>query len=229
MSALAPRLDRAAVYAFFDVDDTLISVKSLLRFQDYWYEVTGDAAGRAAYDADMADLRRSDASWEILNRRFYRHFAGRSVAEVAARGRDWFAAVEAATPGLFHQPVVDCLRHHQEAGEEAVFVSGSFPAVLQPVADRLGVRHILATTMAAAGGRYTGEILAPQTIGAGKAVAAADFLRRRGGSPQACHAYGDDISDLALLESVGHPTAVRGGRGLEALAADRGWRIISPS
>lgn len=229
MNALARKVDAPPGYAFFDVDDTLISVKSLLRFQDYWYAVTGDAAGRAAYEADMADLRRSDASWEILNRRFYRHFAGRRVAEVAARGRDWFAAVEAATPGLFHVPVVDCLRRHQAAGEEAVFVSGSFPAVLQPVADRLGVRHVLATTMAVADGCYTGEILAPQTIGAGKAAAAADFLRRRGVHPAACHAYGDDVSDLALLESVGHPTAVRGGRGLEILAEERGWRIISPS
>ncbi len=229
MSALAEKRDVAPGYAFFDVDDTLISVKSLLRFQDYWYEVAGDTAGRAAYEADMADLRRMDASWEILNRRFYRHFAGRSVAEVEARGRDWFALVEASTPNLFHGPVVACLRRHQAAGVEAVFVSGSFPAVLRPVADRLGVRHILATTMASVGGRYTGEILAPQTIGAGKAAAAADFLRRRGVRPEACHAYGDDISDLALLESVGHPTAVRGGRGLEALAAQRGWRIISPS
>ena len=33
-------------YAFFDVDDTLISIKSLLRFQEYWYEWTHDAAGR---------------------------------------------------------------------------------------------------------------------------------------------------------------------------------------
>ncbi len=219
----------AAGYAFFDVDDTLISVKSLLRFQEYWYEATGDVAGRAAYEADMADLRRSDASWEILNRRFYRHFAGRSVAEVETRGYAWFRLVEASTPNLFHGPVVDCLRRHQEAGEEAVFVSGSFPAVLRPVAERLGVRHVLATTMEVADGRYTGEILAPQTIGAGKAVAVGAFLRRRGVRAEDCHAYGDDISDLALLEAVGHPTAVRGGRGLEALAAARGWRIISPS
>lgn len=228
MSAPA-RKSVAAGYAFFDVDDTVIAVKSLLRFQEYWYETTGDAAGRAAYEADMADLRRSDASWEILNRRFYRHFAGRSVAEVEARARAWFRQVEESTPNLFHGPVVDCLRRHQDAGEEAVFVSGSFPAVLRPVAARLGVRHILATTMAVADGRYTGEILAPQTIGAGKAAAVAEFLGRRGVRPEVCHAYGDDISDLALLEAVGHPTAVRGGRGLEALAAARGWRIISPS
>ena len=32
-------------YVFFDVDDTLISIKSMLSFQIFWYQRTGDDEG----------------------------------------------------------------------------------------------------------------------------------------------------------------------------------------
>jgi HAD superfamily phosphoserine phosphatase-like hydrolase len=105
-------------------------------------------------------------------------------------------------------------------------VSGSFPAVLTHLARRLGVRHLLATTLEVADGRYTGKILAPQTIGAGKALAIKQFLAGNGGHAEMCHAYGDDLSDLPMLEGVGHPTVVRGDPALEAHAKAMGWRIL---
>ncbi len=215
-------------YAFFDVDDTLIAVKSMFSFQDFWYDRVGDAAGRAAFEEEMTRLRGEDAPWELLNRRYYAHFAGRAVTEVEDAGEAWFQHLETTVPGLFHAPIVAELRRHQVAGEEPVFVSGSFPALLAPVADRLGVHHTLSTTMEIAAGRYTGGILPPQTIGAGKATAVRNFLDQRGVPAAECFAYGDDISDLPMLALVGHPRVVSGGRGLAAHAATVGWPILSP-
>ncbi|PWC45785.1 HAD family hydrolase [Azospirillum sp. TSO22-1] len=215
-------------YAFFDVDDTLIAAKSMFSFQDFWYAHTGDDVGRAAFEAEMTRLRAGDAPWEVLNRRYYAHFAGRAVAEVEAVGEAWFRHLEATVAGLYHAPIVAELRRHQAAGEEPVFVSGSFPALLAPVASRLGVRYVLATTMEVEDGRYTGCILPPQTIGAGKATAVRRFLDGRGVPAAACFAYGDDISDLPMLEAVGNPRVVAGGRGLAAHAAAVGWPVLSP-
>ena len=79
-----------------------------------------------------------------------------------------------------------------------------------------------------ADGRYTGEIRPPQCIGRGKAEAIARFLAATGVSAALCHAYGDDISDLPMLDSVGYPVVVRGSRDLEAQAMGRGWPVISP-
>lgn len=215
-------------YAFFDVDDTLIDVKSMFSFQDYWYAETGDAEGRRVFLAEMNALRGQDAPWEILNRRYYAHFAGRSVEATRLCAEAWFAALERDRPRLFHAAVVAELLALQDQGVEAVFVSGSFPELLAPSARRLGVRHVLATTMEVKDGRFTGAILPPQTIGEGKAAAVRTFLAGRGASAAACRAYGDDISDAPMLEAVGHPTAVTGGRGLAAYAERRGWRVIAP-
>jgi phosphoserine phosphatase len=63
----------------------------------------------------------------------------------------------------------------------------------------------------------------------GKAQAMRDFLSRQGVSADSCHAYGDDISDLPMLQAVAFPTVVRGGRELEARAMELGWRVLSPN
>lgn len=222
-------MNEPSSYAFFDVDDTLIDVKSMFSFQDYWFDQTGDAAGRRAFLVEMNDLRIVGASRETLNRRYYAHFAGRCVAATKACAEAWFAALERERPDLYHAAVAGELRALQDQGVEAVFVSGSFPELLAPAARRLGVRHILATTMEVKDGRFTGVILPPQTIGEGKAVAVKTFLAGRGVPAAVCRAYGDDISDAPMLESVGYPTVVTGGCGLAAYAERRGWRVMAPS
>ena len=41
-----------------------------------------------------------------------------------------------------------------------------------------------------------------------------------------CHAYGDSISDLPLLELVGHPVAVNADFRLAREARRRGWLTL---
>ena len=216
-------------YVFFDVDDTLISIKSMLSFQDFWFEKWGDDTRREHYYADLREHMHADASWEDLNRLYYGHFAGRKVSKVKACGEAWFAAMNNNKEDFFHPLPLAELRHHQCEGREVVFVSGSFPALLRPIANHLQVRHILATTMEIATGCYTGQILAPQTIGEGKVEAIRTFLLAVGAEANDCYAYGDDISDLPMLDAVGYPTVVRGGRSLEIHAQRLGWRVISPA
>lgn len=215
-------------FAFFDVDDTLIDVKSMLSFQVFWYASRPDDGERERYLRDIEQHLHERASWEELNRRYYHYFAGRKVVEVEQAGQAWFRWQTESRDDFFHSGTLAELRWHQKEGREPVFVSGSFPALLQPVADQLGVRQILATRMEVAGDSYTGEILPPQTIGTGKAEAIRMFLGAVGGNSEDCYAYGDDISDLPMLQAVGHPRVVSGGRGLVECARERGWTVIPP-
>lgn len=214
-------------FVFFDVDDTLISIKSMLSFQDFWYEKYGTSQEKEIYYADLQQHLHSNACWSDLNRRYYQHFAGRRVCDVRACGEAWFA-MHAASNAFFHPLPLAELRHHQREGRDIVFVSGSFPALLRPIANHLKVQHLLATTMEIIAGSYTGNIIEPQTIGEGKAEAMGIFLAAMGAEAQDCYAYGDDVSDIPMLQAVGKPTVVRGGRRLEAHAEQVGWRIISP-
>ncbi|WP_111641104.1 HAD family hydrolase [Marinimicrobium alkaliphilum] len=227
LAKVAPA-DEHCTFAFFDVDDTLIDVKSMLSFQAFWYASRPDNGERERYLREIEQHLHERASWEVLNRRYYHYFAGRKVVDVEQAGREWFRWQTASRDDFFHAGSLAELRWHQAEGREPVFVSGSFPALLQPVADHLGVRQILATRMEVAGDRYTGEILPPQTIGTGKAEAIGLFLEAVGGKSDDCYAYGDDISDLPMLQAVGHPRVVSGGRGLVECARERGWTVIPP-
>lgn len=211
-------------YAFFDVDDTLIATKSMLSFQEFWFNNVGDQ-DRQFFEQDLRELSLANASWDKLNIRYYHYFAGRKVADVREMGERWFRR-QLADSEFYSRPVLNALRQHQALGDEVIFVSGSFPAVLRPIARHLGVRHILSTSLEICGDSYTGRLIGAPAIGQGKALLVEQFLTAMGVDAKECYAYGDDISDLPMLELVGNPRVVTGGRFLEAHAKERGWRVI---
>ncbi|MDA8230875.1 MAG: HAD-IB family hydrolase [Magnetospirillum sp.] len=215
-------------FAFFDVDETLVCLKSMLSFQEFWCATYGTPCECRIFRAEMRKLRLGRASREVMNRRYYAHFAGRSVASVRDCAVEWFRRVERDIPNLFNPGIVARLLAHRNAGEEPVLVSGSFPDILAPVAARLGVTHVLCTRLVTAQGQYTGEIRLPQMIGAGKARAVRDFLFASGTRAAECYAYGDDISDRFMLAAVGHPVAIAGHAAMESHAKQKAWPIIDP-
>ncbi|MFT7560413.1 MAG: HAD superfamily hydrolase (TIGR01490 family) [Flavobacteriales bacterium] len=224
----SPQVSESLTYAFFDVDDTLISVKSMFGFQDHWFSQHPDDDEVERFNKDMQRRHEKGISWEFLNQLYYSHFEGRDVNDVMACGKAWFEEQERSNARFYFTAIVDVLKRHQEDGCEPVFVSGSFPAVLNPIAKRLGVNTILSINMETQGNRYTGKILPPQTIGTGKAEAILNFLNEVGGKPEHCYAYGDDISDLPMLNTVGHPHVISGGRSLVEQTKDFGWPVLAP-
>lgn len=225
---------RARTFAFFDVDDTVVRLKTMFSFQDYYYTHTGflpSVLGRRRarrFEAVRQHYLATGRPREDLNRMYYRSFQGRVPETVAAVARRWYEETSAMPGGLYFPGALRELREHQDAGHEIVFVSGSMVDIIQPIADELGVRHLLATRVQVAGGRYTGEIVPPQTIGAGKATAVRTFLAANGVAGDGCWAYGDDRSDVPMLSEVGHPVFVSDRPEIAELAQERGWQLVRP-
>lgn len=215
-------------FAFFDVDETLINLKSMFSFRAFYYRQRfGALGGRVADRVAHRRLLASGRDRAQVNRAFYRAFRGHSQAAFAECARRWFAEVS-AQPSLYITPVLDALRRHREDGVEPVFVSGSSIEILQPLADALEVRHVLANRLEVSRGRFTGELLAPQTIGDGKRAAVDAFLARHRANAVRCYGYGDHLSDLPLLEAVGLPTVVERDPALVEIAQARGWPVLNP-
>lgn len=204
--------------AFFDVDETLIDVKSMFSFLEF--HLADPERYRAAADA-LTRAARAGVPREVTNRDYYRTYAGADVAAVAESGRRWFAR-ERRRDGFFHPHVVAELRRLKADGFRIALVSGSFRACLDPVAEHLGAEHVLCSEPEVAGGRYTGEVLGT-VIGEGKATAARALMRRWGARPEECVAYGDHASDLPLLSCVGHAGVVGDDPVLAGHAGRLGW------
>lgn len=214
-------------YAFFDVDDTLIRTKSMFSFFHYWCsECVRDPGLLAAFDAHFERARAAGARREELNRDYYRFLTGVEPRALALAGERWARGI--IDEGLFYAVTVDRLQNLARQGFVPVFVSGSFNDVLEPIAQHLEVKHILATKMLLGlDGLYSGEIGGIQTIGIGKARSIEEFLRSKDTLAKECWAFGDDVSDVPMLECVGHPVAVGANPSLYAVARKNQWPILA--
>ncbi|MEU3840460.1 HAD-IB family hydrolase [Streptomyces sp. NPDC028635] len=204
--------------AFFDVDETLIGLKSMFAFLEF--HLADPARYRAVADA-LTRAARNGVPREETNRAYYRAYAGMERAAVAESGRRWFASAHRRA-GFFHREAVSELRRLQGEGYRVALVSGSFRACLDPVADHLDADHVLCSEPEVVAGRYTGEVLTT-VIGEGKAVAARALMDRLGARPEACVAYGDHATDLSLLACVGRAGIVGDDPVLLEHAGRHGW------
>lgn len=214
-------------YAFFDVDDTIISIKSMFSFLALYFEIYPDDELQDEFDREMKTLIEKDTDWEIVNKRYYAYFKNFPIERVEHASLEWFKKYS-SSEDFYHKNVLNEISRHQSNGVECVFVSGSFVELLKPIANDLNVKSILAINVERDKLMYTGEIIPPQTIGNGKAVALKEFMKNNSASAADCYAYGDDISDAPMLAVVGKPVAVSGGRRLVDFAKDKGWKIINP-
>lgn len=224
MSAAAPRSGRIA---FFDVDETLITVKSMFRFLRYHLRRRGlpDSVYQRIHD-DLAAMAAAGTSREESNLAYYRVYAGQAVDDLTVQGREWFAEELGRDPvGLFEPSTTAALARHRSVGDLTVLVSGSFRACLDPIAEHLGADIVACTVLEQVHGSYTGAVIGNPVIGAGKADAVHRIQNRFTVAPEACTAYGDHASDLAMLESVGQAVVVGNDPVLTAQAAARGWQI----
>jgi HAD superfamily hydrolase (TIGR01490 family) len=219
------------MYAFFDVDGTLLSLRSMISFHSFYCQQECRPRGlgslkTAGLVTRLAVAARLGRDRLYLNRAFYRSFQGWTQTSVQARAEEWFESVK-RRKGLWLAPVRRALEERRDQGYLPVFVSGSLDAILAPVARELGVAHCLATRLAVQDGRYTGEIEGPQMLGQGKADALRAFLAERQALASECFAYGDHITDVPMLEAVGHPVAVVGHARLARHARQQGWECLA--
>jgi HAD superfamily hydrolase (TIGR01490 family) len=115
---------------------------------------------------------------------------------------------------------------HHDAGRDTYIVSASPVEIVHSFAEAVGLTGGIGTVSEIIDGTYTGRLSEPFCYGKGKAIAIERLASDRGYDLRLCYAYSDSISDLPMLELVGHPVAVNPDRALESIAFRRGWPII---
>jgi HAD superfamily hydrolase (TIGR01490 family) len=213
--------------AFFDLDKTIIAGSSALAFSRPFLRqglISRRAALRSGYAQLLLVLSGADATtMDVLRTRITALSAGWEVATVRA--------IVAETLHEIVQPMVyaeatDLIAEHHAIGDEVVVLSASGTEVVEPIAAMVGADSAVATRMGIADGRYTGEV-EYYCYGEEKAEAARRIADERGYRLADCRAYSDSITDLPLLEAVGHPTVVNPDRALRREAIRRGWPVLT--
>lgn len=211
--------------ALFDVDETLIRVKSMFSLLDRILLAQGWYPQDRQHAVDrFRRLAASGQSRERVNAAYYRGFAGLSRQWVMQQGSEWFK--ESAAEGtLFHEPVLEELEELRDTGTIIALVSGSFEACLTPIANAVGASHVLGSHPTTNGDIYTGE-LQTRMIGRAKGVAATNLIEHLKLDPNLTRAYGDHPSDAALLRAVSEGVVVGNNSEMRRLAYHEGWRVL---
>ncbi len=122
------------------------------------------------------------------------------------------------------------LDHHRAAGDLVAIVTATNEFVTRPIADALGVEHLLAVELErGVDGLATGRIRGVPSFREGKIERVHDWLAGLGqrlSDVEHSVFYSDSTNDLPLLEIVSEPVATNPSPALEAIALQRGWRIL---
>lgn len=217
----------AAVAAFFDLDKTIIASSSTLAFSRKFYQgglINRRAALRSAYARLMFLQAGTDAEQvERLRAHLTSLCQGWDVAQVRAIVEETLHDI---VDPLVYAEAADLIREHRAQGHDVVVVSASGEEMVTPIAAMVGATHSAATRMAVDGGRYTGEIDF-YCYGEQKAVAMRELAAANDYDLRQCYAYSDSVTDLPMLEVVGHPAAVNPNRSLRRIANQRGWPVLT--
>ncbi len=121
----------------------------------------------------------------------------------------------------------DLLERHRSRGDELVIITATNRFITEPIAQRLGVVHLIATEAEMIAGEYTGNVAGTPCFQAGKVTRLHTWRQQHQQSLEHSWFYSDSHNDLPLLEQVDHPVAVDPDDRLRAHAAQHDWPVIS--
>jgi HAD superfamily hydrolase (TIGR01490 family) len=213
--------------AFLDLDKTIIAGSSSLAFRQPLRRhglIDRRTMLRGAYAHFMLMFAGADEAFmATLRDRLTALCTGWDVATVRSIIAETLHDV--VRPMVYAEAAAIIAGHRAE-GRAVVLLSASGEEMVAPIAELVGADDFVASRMSVVDGRYSGRIEF-YCYGVHKADAARDIARDRGLELSSCYAYSDSITDLPLLETVGHPVAVNPDRALRREAERRGWPVLT--
>ena len=212
--------------AFFDLDRTLISGSSVFVFGIAAWRAKLVPPGQFARDAAGAVGFRYTGASDDTSSKVRDRILG---AVKGVRHEDLVALNSSIVPKLIDRVRPEArqlLDQHRHAGRATYIVSASPVELVDPLATALGMTGGIGTVSEIVDGVYTGNLAGPFCYAEGKVEAISELARWEGFDLPQCYAYSDSISDLPMLDSVGHPVAVNPDSKLERIAQRRGWPIV---
>ncbi len=208
------------VGAFFDLDGTLVAPPSL-EWQFIGYLLGSDALGSEEAGRWLARFAKDclrDPRAAISENKQY--LAGLRESLVS----DWANSLAPGHPQFF-PAAIKRLTWHFAQGHRVFLISGTLKPLAQIVARRLPAPvEICATELEVSGRYWTGRLAGEHISGEAKARAIRCLAARFGLALWDSYAYGNSISDLPMLDSVGHRVAVNPPLRLRRIARREGWQ-----
>jgi len=211
------------VGAFFDIDNTVLEVNSGTKWIGYQWKTRQLSAwqlGQALLW--LAQYRFGLLDYDAMARKVLLRYRGDAVAPIYDEVATWF---EREVRWAICSQAREAIESHRAQGHTLVLLTSATPFLAKPVAEILDVPHVLCTKLEVEDGKLTGKHFEPACYGAGKVLHAEALAAEHGLDLDASHFYTDSISDLPMLERVGHAHVINPDPRLGREAASRGWPV----
>ncbi len=208
--------------AFFDMDKTLVR-KNTGELYARWRFRRGESGvgdiARVTWWSLQYTLGLVDAA--AVSRYAARTLAGREEEAFADECKEWYQAM--VREHLTSHARAEVAKRRDD-GLVPVVLTGSSPYAAGPLAEELGIEHVISSRLSISEGRFTGDV---ETLcyGAGKVAHAVEWAASHDVDLLTSAFYTDSISDLPMLERVGEPRVINPDPRLHAIAKRRGWPI----
>lgn len=207
--------------AFFDLDGTLLPGPSLeWRFTAFLIACDAlDGSAGARWLAQFARNLSRDPRAAMEGNKM--HFAGlrSSLAD------DWEDSLT-ARPISFFAEAMERIAWHTTRGHLIFLVSGTIEPLARVAARRIpGCVDVYASVLEVRDAHWTGRLVSEHGREDAKEHAVRRFALGYGLNLARSYAYGNGLSDLPMLRSVGNPTVVNPDMGLRRIARRRGWQV----
>jgi len=211
--------------AIFDLDNTLIGGDS-----DYLWSQFLTEQGIVGLEHQQENQRFYDEY--VAGTLDIDEFLAFQLAPLAAhdietlhRWRKQFLAEKIAPVML--APAEALIEKHRNSGKTLLIITATNSFVTAPIAERLGIPHLIATEAEMSDGQYTGKVTGTPSFREGKVERLKLWLQNTGLNLDNSWFYSDSHNDLPLLELVTHPVAVDPDKALAQYAKAQGWPVIS--
>jgi HAD superfamily hydrolase (TIGR01490 family) len=213
----------------FDLDDTLLPIDSDHAWGEFVIRLgwVDEDVFRRGNDAFYADYR--------LGRLDIHAYIDFATAPLRAHGAELLRAAharfmrEVIEPAL-HPAALALVREHQGRGDRIALVTATNDFITAPIARAFGIDDLIAVRLERdARGTITGRIVGTPSYREGKVARVEAWLAedgRRWSDFERVSVYSDSLNDLPLLERGTDPVATNPSAALEAVARERGWRIL---
>ncbi|MEN9604503.1 MAG: hypothetical protein RJB39_188 [Candidatus Parcubacteria bacterium] len=208
-------------YAFFDLDQTLITaqsqsllLKTLYRHKYLsWSEFARLRLFFILYKLHLTPKSYLNTIYDLAGHAM----EGVEVAEVGKVVHDF---VFQTFPSIENRVAVEALQKHISAGDDIVLSSSAFEPIVKAAAEYFHIDEYRASKLEIKDGKYTGEHDGKPNYGAQKLNSLLDFDFNNS------YGYSDHQSDIPILEKTSHPVAVSPTGQMEKFAMAHSWPIL---
>jgi HAD superfamily hydrolase (TIGR01490 family) len=209
--------------ALFDMDHTLVRANSAVLYVK-WLRGRGEARRRdaARFAWWFARYMAGAIDAAAIARTLAVPFAGRDAERFIREVEDWSAA---EVVPLIAARAREVVAERRARGDLCAVLTSSTAYAAKPVAEALGIEHILASRLRTQDGLFTGSIEEPFCYGPAKVTIARRWADAHGVDLGRSAFYSDSITDLPMLDAVGEAVAVNPDPRLRWTAWRRGWPV----